>query len=308
MSAALRRTTASGWRFIRHLENDVTSILISLSHKACLSSPSIYLRSRLLAAVGTTGDRREIIVFWPDSTKKVGQKDWSHADIRVPRWAICCATYLRTLHFRLENIKPSNGSQYHNIIIDINNGLIKSTSCVASEGTGLLMSSPLLLSLTSVTFDGVFFWISLLSDIAALLLRLVQVDFKPIFYDFTVVAKGCLNIWPRNKPLLILVDAGPVIVCPNTWREMWRDAKGKTKTILRRDESCEGIALAGTFCSVVLRLLLSLKLVAWQQNLIAALLKWGLDIKSQLQNFFGLSEHLPLLLSVSRIVVFSNFS
>lgn len=158
MSAALRRTTASGWRFIRHLENDVTSILISLSHKACLSSPSIYLRSRLLAAVGTTGDRREIILFWPDSTKKVGRGDWSHADIHVPRWAICCSgTYLRTLHFKLENLKPSNGSQHHDIIIDINDGLIKPTSCVASDGTGLLMSSPRLLSLTSVTFDGVFF-------------------------------------------------------------------------------------------------------------------------------------------------------
>lgn len=103
--------------------------------------------------------------------------------------------------------------------------------------------------------------------------RLLQVYFKPIFYDFSVVAKWCLSSWPRNKPLLILVDAGSVVVCPNSWRDMWRDAKGKRKTILGRDESCEGIALAGTFCSVILRLLLSLKLVAWQQNLIAALFK-----------------------------------
>lgn len=61
----------------------------------------------------------------------------------------------------------SNGSQYHaSSGFDINNGLIKSTSCVASDGTGLLMSLLLLLSLTSVTSDGVSIWISLLSDIA----------------------------------------------------------------------------------------------------------------------------------------------
>lgn len=83
-------------------------------------------------------------------------------------------------------------------------------------------------------------------------------------------------------------------MCPNTWRNMQCDTRGKMKTILARDESrpsksCKGITLPGTFCSVNL-CLSSLKLVAWQQNWIAALLKWGLDIKSLFFGVFRISS------------------
>lgn len=115
-------------------------------------------------------------------------KSWGHSCSKVSHLLLRHVS--QDASFQAGKHKPSNGSPYHaRSAFDVNNALIKSTSCVASDGTGLLMSLPRLLSLTSATFDGVFFWISLLSDIAGLCFRLVHAYLKPIFYDFTVVAK-----------------------------------------------------------------------------------------------------------------------
>lgn len=177
MSAAVRRTTASGWRFIRHLENDVTSVLISLSHKACLSSPSIYLRSRLFLQLEPQ-EAKGKSYFSDQTAQRKLVKSCRHSVFKVSH--LLLQNLSQDASFQAVKHKPSNGSQYHaSSGFDINIGLIKSTSCVVSDGNGLVMSSPLLLCLTSVNFDGVFFWISLISDIAAP--PHFRLYFKPIF-------------------------------------------------------------------------------------------------------------------------------